>query len=129
MELMISRQALGLLLALALGVLTGLLYDLVRPFRRRGGAVLAVLMDLLFSLAAGICAFIYAMGASSGRLGLWDLFMTLMGFMLYMHFFSDRVYKLLDFFVGSACGITGCFFSKIKKFVNSAKFNFHIVRK
>ena len=115
MELMISRQALGLLLALALGVLTGLLYDLVRPFRRRGGAVLAVLMDLLFSLAAGTCAFIYAMGASSGRLGLWELFMTLMGFMLYMHFFSDRVYKLLDFFCRQRMWNNRVFFLKNKK--------------
>lgn len=129
MELAISRQVLGLLLALGLGVLTGLLYDFIRPFRRRAGSGLTALLDLMFSLAAGVAAFIYAMGAGSGRLGLWELFMTLMGFVLYMHTFSDIVYRGWDFLLGGIWKLLCSFCIKLKKFANSAKNYFHIVRK
>lgn len=129
MELLISRQAIGLLLALTLGVLTGFLYDILRPFRRRAGSVGIVLLDMLFSFAAGICAFLYAMGAPSGRLGLWELFLTFAGFVLYMHTISDMVYKFLDSLVSAGWKAMGCFCLKIKKFARSAKNYFHIVRK
>ena len=129
MELYISRQALALSVALGMGVGFGLFYDLLRPIRRRGGRLRAALLDCLFSLCAAFAAFVYAMAAPSGRLGLWELSMTLLGFILYMYTLSDRVFAFVDLLYSRLCTITGYFCAKLKKFVNSAKFNFHIVRK
>lgn len=129
MEIYVSRQALALALALLMGVLIGLLYDLLRPVRRRGGKFCAAVLDCLFSLCSAFAAFLYAMTAPSGRLGLWELFMTLLGFTLYMYTLSDSVFHLLDGLLSRVCDLTGYIYTKIKKFVNSPKFNFHIVRK
>ena len=81
-------QALTLLTALGLGTLMGLLYDLIRPLRYGMGRTAAVLLDLLYCVLAGAAAFIYAMGVNQGRSGLWELSLMLLGFLLYLHFFS-----------------------------------------
>ena len=96
METSLSRQALALLLALGMGLGLGLLYDLLRPPRRRGSPLLAALLDGLFGLAAGAAAFVYAMGAGSGRLGLWELTAALLGFLLYQYALSPLLLPMLD---------------------------------
>ena len=96
METSPVQQALALLPALALGAGMGLLYDLLRPPRYHGGAVLGAVLDLLFALAAGAGAFVFALAAPSGRLGLWELAATLLGFLLYLHFLSPLVLPLLE---------------------------------
>ena len=82
-----DRAAAGLLLALALGVVLGLLYDLLRPLRRRAGRG-SPLLDLLFALLAGLGAFCCAMSADSGSLGIWELAAALLGFLLWQNFLS-----------------------------------------
>ena len=84
----VARQALSLALALGLGALTGLCYDLLRPLRRRGGRAAGALMDALFCIAAGAALFAYAMSAANGRLGIWELAAALAGFLIYMHTLS-----------------------------------------
>lgn len=84
MGIELHRQALALLLALGLGVLLGLAYDLLRPPRRRSGQLLGAALDLVFCAAAGFAAFLYAMSAGNGRLGLWELAAMLLGFLLYL---------------------------------------------
>lgn len=96
METSLTDQALALLLALGLGAGLGLLYDLLRPPRYRGGRVLATALDLLFGLAAGAAVFLYAMGADNGRLGLWELTAALLGFLFYLHALSPAVLPLLE---------------------------------
>lgn len=96
METSLSAEALALLLALGLGTGLGLLYDLLRPPRWRGGAVLAAVLDLFFALAAGAAVFVYAMGAGSGRLGLWELAAALLGFLFYLHALSPALLPLLE---------------------------------
>ena len=91
----LRTQALRLVLALLLGLGEGLLYDLLRPPRRRLGRC-AALPDLLFSLCAGLLAFLFAMGAGSGRLGLWELTSILLGFLLYLYAFSPLLLPLLE---------------------------------
>lgn len=96
METSLTDQALALLLALGLGTGLGLLYDLLRPPRRRSGRMLAGLLDLLFALAAGAAVFVYAMSAGSGRLGLWELTAALLGFLFYLHVLSPALLPLLE---------------------------------
>lgn len=96
MELDISAQALTLLLALPLGAALGLGYDLLRPLRRRSKGVFTALLDVSFALASGAAAFVFAMGAANGRMGVWELALTLAGFLLYLHTLSLRVYPILD---------------------------------
>ena len=88
MALSIRVQALFLLLALGLGAGLGLLYDLLRPLRRRTGDAL---WDLLFCAAAAFGCFCFAMHSESGRLGSGELAAALAGFCLYAHALSPGV--------------------------------------
>ena len=65
MALSIRAQGLSLLLALGAGAALGLLYDLLRPLRRRSRDGL---WDLLFCAAAAACCFLLAMREENGRL-------------------------------------------------------------
>ena len=85
MGLDIRAQALSLLLALLLGAGLGLLYDLLRPLRRRGGNTL---WDLLFCLTAACLAFLFAMRAENGELGTGEMLLSLLGLVLYMQLLS-----------------------------------------
>lgn len=96
METSLGSQAAALALALGLGAGLGLLYDLLRPPRRRGSPVLAAALDLLYGLCAAAAAFFYAMGADNGRLGLWELAAALLGFLFYLHVLSPAVLPMLE---------------------------------
>ena len=89
----IRAQALYLLLAAGLGTALGLLYDLLRPLRRRTGDAL---WDLLFCAAAAGACFCFAMYSGSGRLGSGGLAAALAGFLLYVHALSPSVAPLLE---------------------------------
>lgn len=91
-----KTQALALLPALFLGLGLGLLYDLLRPPRRGGSSLGAALLDLFFAFCAGVGAFLLAMSAPGGRTGLWDLALTLLGFLLYLHALSPAVLPLIQ---------------------------------
>ena len=83
----LAREAAALLPALLLGIGLGLVYDLLRPLRRRA-AWAAAWTDALFVLLAGVAAFALAMCAPDGRLGLWVLTAALLGFLLQLHLLS-----------------------------------------
>ena len=104
MEVELAVQAQSLVLAFGLGALLGLAYDCLRPASAQGGGGAAVL-DAAFSLAALAGAFTLAMSAQPGRLGIWELAMTLIGFIMYMYTVSDRVYAL--FFDGALGAVEG----------------------
>ena len=89
----IRVQALFLLLAAGLGAGLGLLYDLLRPLRRRTNDAL---WDLLFCLAAALGCFCFAMYSGSGRLGSGELAAALAGFLLYVHAMSPSVAPVLE---------------------------------
>ncbi len=96
MEIRVGEQALALALAFGLGLGTGLLYDLLRPLRRRGGKLLAAAADAVFALVSAFLLFLFAMQADNGRLGTWELAAALLGFLLYMHALSPAVLPILE---------------------------------
>lgn len=119
MALDLQRQALSLLYAGALGLLLGFLYDALRPPRHGGGTAAGVLLDLLFGLLAACAAFVYAMKAGDGRLGLWALSASFLAFLMYMQVFSP---VFLPFFVALYKGLVSAgetlkdFLKKLQKF-------------
>ena len=128
METSLQAQLLALGLALALGTGLGLLYDLLRPPRRRSGRMLAAALDLLYALAAGTAVFLHAMGAPSGRMGLWELSAALLGFLFYLHALSPALLPVLEL-PYRVMGNMMRLFKKIEKnFVKSAKKFFQNVR-
>ena len=99
------RELLRLLLALLLGFALGFVYDVLRPPRRRFGRAAAALLDLLFGLFAAIAVFLFTMSAGEGRLGLWELAASLLGFLLYLHSLSPLFCPLLTFLLESLYSI------------------------
>ena len=93
MALSIRGQAFSLLLACGFGLGLGLLYDMLRPIRRRGGDTL---WDGLFCLCAAGAAFFLAMRAESGVLGTGELLMSLLGLLAYFHFLSPACVLLTN---------------------------------
>ena len=89
-------SAAALVQALLLGLALGLLYDLLRPLRHHAGRA-APLLDLLFSLLAGAAAFLFAMRAPDGRMGLWELAAALAGFSLWEHLLCRFKHGLRSF--------------------------------
>lgn len=85
MDLSIRLQAVSLLLACALGMGLGLLYDLLRPIRRRSGDFV---WDLLFCFCAAVSAFLFAMRSPAAVLGTGDLLLALFGLLAYFHLLS-----------------------------------------
>ena len=129
MALDLQRQALSLLGALLLGFILGFAYDLLRPPREGKGRLLTAFLDTLFCLTAAVAAFLYAMRASDGRLGLWELTLAFSGFLLYLHLLSPifnpllrKVWQLLFSIIASCKKIS-------VKCQISAKKNFQKVRK
>lgn len=132
MELDIGAQALGLALAFVMGAAMGAMYDVLRPLRRRSGRGGAAVLDVLYMLVCGALAFVFAMGAGSGRLGVWELGSTLTGFAGYMHTLSDLLFPLLDRAVVALGGLLRGMGLKgkiiIEKIAELTKFLFHKVR-
>lgn len=88
MELSIRTQAVSLLLACALGMGLGLVYDLLRPIRRHRGDFV---WDLLFCLCAAVSAFLFAMRSPGGVLGTGEILLALFGLLVYYHLLSPTL--------------------------------------
>ena len=91
MELSITEQAISLLCFAALGFLLGFLYDLLRQLRY--SLKRALLWDGLFCGAAAAGCFMLAM--EQGRLGVWEILLTLAGFCLYINCISRAVFPII----------------------------------
>jgi len=94
MELSITEQALSLLCFSALGLLLGLVYDLLR--QPRYSLRHPLLWDGLFcALAAGGC---FMLSMARGGLGVWEILMSLTGFCLYINCISARLFPVISHF-------------------------------
>ena len=123
------QQALALLLALIMGIGMGLLYDCFRPLRYRVGRIAAALLDLLFCLLCGAAAFVFAMGADNGRLGIWELSADLVGFLLYLHLLSPLCLPIFTYLAGLLFRIIKSYKKIWVKCAISIKWFFQNVRK
>ena len=125
MELTLRTQAVSLLLAFMGGIGLGLLYDLLRPIRRRCGDTL---WDLLFCLTAAALCFAFAMRSETGTLGTMDLAASLFALLLYFHLLSPIGFPIFE----KTAQKIGVFFFKtqvlIKKVPRGAKKLFQILR-
>lgn len=129
MEQSLEIQALRLLLGFVMGAALGLGYDCLRPLRRRSARMGAAALDVAFSFFAGLLAFLFAMGAGSGRMGLWELASAFLGFTGYMYALSDAVFAALDGAYTAAARMTARVKNFIKKIAQTAKFLFPKARK
>lgn len=93
MGLPIRAQGLSLLLAFGAGAILGLLYDFLRPLRRRSRDGL---WDLLFCAAAAVLCFLLAMREENGRLAGGQMLSGLIGLCLYWRLFSLPLLPVLD---------------------------------
>ena len=128
MAVSLEVQAERLLLALLLGLGLGLLYDLLRPPRRRF-TVLGPALDMLFGVAAAAAAFCFAMSAGGGRPGLWELSAALLGFLLYLHALSPQILPPLEDGLALLCRAGGGLKKFFRKSAKSAKILFQKMRK
>ncbi len=128
MGVRLEDQLRSLLLALALGAAAGLLYDLLRPLRRRTGPLAGALLDIFACLLTGCGAFLYAMGAGNGRLGQWELAAMLLGFLLYLHVLSPPLLRLFTAGLNRVCRLPFPGGKRRKKFRDSAKNDFQNMR-
>lgn len=129
METSLRAQALSLLPALLLGMGLGLLYDLLRPPRRRIGGATGALLDLFFALFAGAAAFLNALASSDGRMGLWELTGSLAGFLFYLHALSPLLLPLLELPYRMMFSTIQSLKNVAKKMGKTAKKSFQIKRK
>ena len=93
MGVSLRSQGVSLLLALTAGVGLGILYDLLRPLRRRCGDML---WDLLFCAAAAFLCFCLAMRSGSAALGTGELAASLLGLLGYFSLMSPLVLPIFE---------------------------------
>lgn len=128
MEIELGLQIKALLLALFMGAGLGILYDALRPVRRKTGRAGGAVLDTLFCMAAAAAVFIYAMGADSGRLGIWELASALIGFLVYMHTLSGPVLRVFTALLELFCEAVAACKKIVRRLSVSAKKFCHGVR-
>lgn len=97
MEVPFSLQALQLLKSVGVGILLGALYSavsLLRLFVRRRG-FMAVLLDFLFMLMAGLATILFLVYHSDGQLRLFLLFGLAAGFLMF-YWTAGALLRLLE---------------------------------
>ena len=92
----ISEQLLHFLRSVLLGGVLGLLYDLLRPFRRLGGKLWGGFLDALYALATVSGLFFFVM-AGDGELRVFILMGALGGAVLFFCLLSQPMQPLWDF--------------------------------
>ena len=92
----ISEQLMLFLRSVLLGGVLGLLYDLLRPFRRLGGQLWGGLLDALYGLTTVSAVFLFVM-AGDGELRVFILMGALGGGVLFFCLLSQPMRPLWDF--------------------------------
>ena len=92
----VSEQLLLFLRSVLLGGVLGLLYDLLRPFRRLGGRLWGGLLDALYGLTTVSAVFLFVM-AGDGELRVFILMGALGGAVLFFCLLSQPMRPLWDF--------------------------------
>lgn len=109
MQTPVSLQLAQLSASVLLGVLLGVLYDMLRVIRRRTGS--DAVPDILFGTAALTLMFYLGMDIGGGSMHIFMLCSVVLGFALYMLLLSTVVLKALD----AAAGIFAAAFRPLGK--------------
>lgn len=138
MEIYIGQQLLDLGAAMLLGIVCGMMYDLLRPvrLRRRYNKPLTHVVDIVFVLIVLLAVFLFALRIGQGEFRLFMLCGFLAGGVLYFLLLSPLLRPLWDFWAQAAA----CFLSLLwkpiallgrttKKIGTAAKKYFHFLRK
>lgn len=104
MEIDIGRQLADLGLSAGLGMLSALLYDLLRSvrLRRRHNRPLTHALDIFYALCVGLILLRLALGAGEGALRLYMLLGFGAGALLYMGLLASFLQPLWNFWLSTA---------------------------
>ena len=106
MRVQVSAQLLLFGQSILLGLGLALLYDLLRPLRRRGRRLTA-LLDGAFCLAAGLALLLFALRRGAGELRLYCLLGAIGGAALQFTCFSPLLAPVWDFWAQTAEAAVG----------------------
>lgn len=98
MGICVSEQLSLFLRSIVLGISLGLLYDILRALRKRGGPVWGGLLDAVYCLTAVGGIFLFVM-AGNGEVRLFILLGALGGAILFLCLFSNYLRPLWDFWI------------------------------
>ncbi len=123
--------------ALLLGLIGGVVYDLLRAIRLRWRhRWLTHVSDTLYAVAMGLSVFLFAMGQGQGELRLYMLGGIALGGVVYFAFFSCLIRPLWEFWTDTVAALAGFLWRPaawtikfIKKAVCSAKKYFYFLKK
>ncbi len=131
-SLSLARQTKGFLLALGMGFLLGVLYDLIRIIRISvsRGKFAVVICDIIFCAAACLCTFLFCLTVNEGEIRLYLVLGEAVGFFVYYFSFgavvfvcSEKIISFIKKLLGSVFGIIffpfKWIFSKIRKLFNN----------
>lgn len=91
MAITVSEQTIAITAAALCGLLSGLLYDLLRLIRCEGGKVTGIVCDILFCLFCSFSLFLVGMAFGGGRSGIWEGVGFLVSFGLYLAGISPSI--------------------------------------
>lgn len=117
MNITIAEQLHSLLGALLLGIGAGLWYDLLRALRYRcTPGLVTILLDLLFWVLVTVALFCWSVVAGRGLVQISICAALMVGFLLYLHFFSHLFLPILHHLVHCMASILHCFFAPFRFF-------------
>lgn len=138
MEIYIWQQLLDLGAAMLLGIVCGMIYDLLRPvrLRRRDNKSLTHMVDIVFVLVVLLTVFLFALRIGKGEFRLFMLCGFFAGGTLYFLLLSPLLRPLWDFWAEAAAYFLSLLWKPVafmgrtaKKIGAAAKKHFHFLRK
>ncbi len=120
--LVISQQLSGMLVAFILGAFLGLVYDLLRAVRHllsftKGEVLIANVLDVLFSVFAGISFCILLYSVSHGRYRWFNAVSVVLGFILYRRFPGRIIKPFLFYLIDKIQKIIGFILLPLKRII------------
>lgn len=121
MGVAVSQQLFSLTGALLLGLGLGLVYDLLRTLRRRSGAVLGALLDLLFWLLATLALFLWSLWTGAGVVRFYIVLALMAGTWLWFQTFSPAFLRLSGRLADVCARVAHILFSPVRAVGERAK--------
>lgn len=99
MEISVYTQLVQTGIALALGAMAGLLYDLLRAFRRRIKlSIIVAIADIVFWVIVGLALIVVGMVVGQGQVRIYMIICSIAGAVLYFSTVSKLTLRICDLF-------------------------------